>query len=461
MYIEFTSNLVYNVIVMENEVLNLIKQKKMIKPGETIGVAVSGGVDSMSLLHFLNENKEILDCQVVAITVDHMLRGEESLDDALFVKNWCRENGIYCHKFSVDAGKLAQEKNIGIENAAREARYGIFENLLKENVVDKIALAHHLSDQAETILLHILRGAGLNGACGMEYVRDEVYIRPFLGVDKDDIVRYASRNYIEHVEDSTNFESKYNRNYLRNVILPQLKQRWEGVEQNLVNFSLSCKEDNDFILSHVNYGGVIEDKNLVKVPLLYFHYKASVINRILFECLEKLNVTKDIERKHIELIKDLVECENGKKINLPCDIIVSKEYDYITIFKNEKIVIVQEYPFATGKTNFANVCEIVVRKTNKLEPKENSLIMDANLIPKNAVWRTRKNGDVFAKFGSGKKPLKNFFIDRKIPNRVRDFIPVLAVDNEILCVAGEEISEKVRVTEETKSAYIVTKNNLK
>ena len=215
----------------------------MIKPGETIGVAVSGGVDSMSLLHFLNDNKEILDCQVVAITVDHMLRGEESLDDALFVKNWCRENGIYCHKFSVDAGRLAKEKNIGVEQAAREARYGVFENLIKENVVDKIALAHHLADQAETILLHILRGAGLNGACGMEFIRDDVYIRPFLSVSKDDLVRYASRNYIEYVEDHTNYESKYNRNFLRNVILPQLKQRWEGVEQNLINFSLSCKED--------------------------------------------------------------------------------------------------------------------------------------------------------------------------------------------------------------------------
>ena len=446
---------------MENEVLNLIKQKKMIKPGETIGVAVSGGVDSMSLLHFLNDNKEILDCQVVAITVDHMLRGEESLDDALFVKNWCRENGIYCHKFSVDAGRLAKEKNIGIEQAAREARYGVFENLIKENVVDKIALAHHLADQAETILLHILRGAGLNGACGMEFIRDDVYIRPFLSVSKDDLVRYASRNYIEYVEDHTNYESKYNRNFLRNVILPQLKQRWEGVEQNLINFSLSCKEDNDFILSHVNCRGVIEDKNLVKVPLLYFHYKSSVINRILFECFEKLNVTKDIERKHIELIKDLAAGENGKKINLPNEIIVQKEYDYVTIFKNEKTVIVQQYPFVVGKTNFAGLQEITVKRSKKLEKQNNALVMDASLIPERAVWRTRKNGDSFTKFGSGKKALKNFFIDKKVPNRVRDFIPVLAVGSEILCVLGYEISESVKITENTKMVYVVTNKEIK
>jgi len=446
---------------MEKEVLELIKQKNMIKSGEVIGVAVSGGVDSMSLLHFLHENSEALDCEIVAITVDHMLRGENSLGDTLFVKNWCKENGIRCYKYSVDAGKLAKEKNIGIEQAAREARYSVFENLLSENVVDKIALAHHLSDQAETILLHILRGSGLNGACGMEYIRDKVYIRPFLNVTKDDLVRYASRNYIEYVEDETNIESKYNRNFLRNIILPQLKKRWETVEQNLVNFGSSCKEDNDFILSHVQCGGIIEEENLVKVPLIYFHYQASVINRILFNCLERLKVTKNIERKHIELIKDLATTDNGKKINLPNDIIVQKEYDYITIYKNEKLVIVQEYPLTTGKTNFANIVEIDVKRTKKIEKPVDGLIMDANLVPKEAVWRTRQNGDVFAKFGSGSKALKNFFIDKKIPNRLRNLIPVLAVGNEIYCVLGMEISDKVKVSENTKLALVVKKKDIK
>ena len=445
---------------MENEILSLIRQKQMIKPGETIGVAVSGGVDSMSLLHFLHSNKEFLDCQVVAITVDHMLRGENSLGDTMFVKNWCRENGIFCHKFSVDAGRIAKEKNIGLEQAAREARYGVFDNLIAENVVDKIALAHHLADQAETILLHILRGAGLNGACGMEYIRDEVYIRPFLNVSKDDIVRYASRNYIEYVEDETNVESKFNRNYLRNVILPQLKQRWEGVEHNLVNFGLSCKEDNEFILTHVQHGGIIQEKNLVKIPLVYFHYQASVINRIIFDCLEKLNVTKDIERKHIELIKDLASGDNGKKINLPNDIIVQKEYDYVTIFKNEKLVIAQTYEFNVGKTNFANIHEIAVKRTKNLEPVNNALIMDVKSVPKNAIWRTRKNGDMFTKFGGGSKSLKNYLIDKKIPNRLRDTLPVLAVGSEILCIAGVEISDKVKVTEDTKMAYVVSTKSL-
>lgn len=446
---------------MEKQVIELIKAKKLIKPGETIGVAVSGGVDSMSLLHFLNAHKEDFDCQVVAITVDHMIRGDRSLGDSMFVKNWCRENRIYCHKFSVDAVRVANEKNLGIEEAARDARYGVFDNLIKENIVDKIALAHHIADQAETVLLHILRGSGLNGACGMEEIRDDIFIRPFLHVDKDDIIRYASRNYIEYVEDETNKESKYNRNFLRNVILPELKKRWEGVEQNLVSFAHACREDNTFILSHVSHSGVITEKNLVKIPLVYFHYHASVINRIIFDSLKEIGVFKDIERKHIDLIKELSESQNGKKINLPCNLIAQKEYDYVTLYKIEKQIVAETYPFNVGKTNFAGLYNIDVKRTKKLEVQKDALIMDTKKIPETAIWRTRKNGDVFAKFGSGAKALKNFFIDKKVPNRVRDFIPVLADGKNILCVLGYEISDTVKVTEDTKMAYIVKSKQIK
>lgn len=442
------------------EILDYIKQYKLILPGETIGVAVSGGVDSMSLLHFLHNHKDVLDCNVVAITVDHMLRGENSLGDALFVKNWCKENGIYCHKYSVDAGKIATERRIGVEQAAREVRYNVFDNLIKENIIDKIALAHHISDQAETVLMHLLRGAGLNGAGGMEPMRDNVYIRPFLNATKDDIVRYASINYIEYVEDETNNQTKYNRNFLRNVIMPQLKQRWEGVEQNLINFAASCREDNEFILSYAQCGGTIKENNFVKVPIVYFHYHPSVINRILFESLDSLNSAKNIERKHIDMVKELALNENGKKVNLPNGIVVQKEYDYITLFRNERQLVAQVYPFKSGIFNFADLAEIKVRRTKDLKLKEDALLIDADKLPKNAVWRTRKNGDKFTKFGGGTKPLRSFFIDKKIPNRLRDLIPVLAVDDEVYCVAGIEISNKVRVTDSTKSVYVISKKEI-
>ena len=440
--------------MVEKEILQFIKKNNMFQPGDVVGVAVSGGADSMSLLSFLHEKSEDLDISVVAITIDHMLRGERSIGDALFVKTWCRERNIQCWKFSVDSPRICEEKNIGIEEGAREGRYSVFNRLLEENRVDKIALAHHLSDQAETILMHILRGAGLNGACGMEAVRGK-YVRPFLFVSKDDIVRYCSMNNIEYVEDETNSDTSYNRNYLRNVILPELKIRWEGVEQNLVNFSLNCKEDNDFILSQVSHNGVIYGDDIVKIPVIYFQYQASVINRIIFDSLEKISVVKDIERKHIDIIKTLASSANGKKVNLTNGLIAQKEYDYVTIYKGESPEIIPEYDLEVGKFNFGSLFELDVKRVKKLELAKDTLLMDARKVPAGAKWRVRHVGDVFTKFGGGTKSLKDYFIDKKIPNRLRSLVPVLAYGKEILCIAGIEISDKVKIDEDTKLAYMV------
>ncbi len=440
---------------MEKEVYEVIKKTKMFHAGDVVGVAVSGGADSMALLHFLFENKDNLDISVMAITVDHMLRGEKSMGDALFVRTWCKEHGIPCLVFTVDAGRIASERSVGIEDGARQARYEVFERLLKENKVDKIALAHHKGDQAETILMHILRGAGLSGAGGMDYVRNN-YVRPFLDVSKDDIVRYCGANFVEYVEDETNSDITYNRNYLRNVVIPELKKRWEGAENNIVQFGKSCREDNEYILSHTSHDGIIIMGDMAKVPLIYFHYAKSVSSRIIFDALSKINVTKDIERKHIDMIFDLAESENGKKINLPNGLIAQREYDYITLYKTQKKIISEVFPIKTGKTDFAGIYEISVKRTNKLEPKENMLMIDAKKVPENAVWRVRKAGDSFTKFGGGTKTLKNYLIDKKIPLRVRETLPVLASGNEILCILGVEISDKVKLDEETKFAYVIS-----
>ncbi len=440
---------------MEKEVYEVIKKTKMFHAGDVVGVAVSGGADSMALLHFLFENKDNLDISVVAITVDHMLRGEKSMGDALFVRTWCKEHGIPCLVFTVDAGRIASERSVGIEDGARQARYEVFERLLKENKVDKIALAHHKGDQAETILMHILRGAGLSGAGGMDYIRNN-YVRPFLDVSKDDIVRYCGSNFVEYVEDETNSDITYNRNYLRNVVIPELKKRWEGAENNIVQFGKSCREDNEYILSHTSHDGIIIMGDIAKVPLIYFHYAKSVSSRIIFDALSKINVTKDIERKHIDMIFDLAESENGKKINLPNGLVAQREYDYITLYKTQKKIISEVFPIKTGKTDFAGIYEISVKRTNKLEPRENALMIDAKKVPENAVWRVRKAGDSFTKFGGGTKTLKNYLIDKKIPLRVRETLPVLASGNEILCILGVEISDKVKLDEETKFAYVIS-----
>lgn len=441
-----------------DKILDFIKKNKLIKPGEVIGVGVSGGIDSMCLLHFLNANKQLLDIDVVAIHINHGIR-EESVDEARFVMQKCKEMGVRVYKFTIDSPKIAKDKKISLETAAREGRYGVFEALVRKDIVDKIALAHHQSDQAETILMHIFRGCGVSGARGMEPVRDKIYIRPMLPVSKEEIADYASVNNIEFVEDASNLDTSYTRNYLRNVVMKDILKKWPNAIEAINNFATAVSEDDDYIKSSLDTNALLVDEKIVQMPCSYFYGSSSVYSRIVFKALSLIGVTKDIERKHIEMIKDLAtNLDNGKKIKLPYDIVVSKEYDFLTFENNyvEKPKLSKQLKCEEFEVpKFGNVTVKRV-KVDKIKNGDGALYFDYRKIPKTAVWRYREDGDMFEKFGGGTKKLKSFLIDRKIPVRLRDFIPVLADENEVYVIAGVGISNKVKVDENVPTCYQLT-----
>ncbi len=438
---------------MDN-VLEYIKQNKLILPGEVIGVACSGGRDSICLLHYLNSVKEELDCQVVAVNVDHGIRPTSALDTE-FVLNFCKEQGIRAYKFKGEALKVAKEEKLTVEQAARKVRYGVFESLVKRGLADKIALAHHMQDQAETVLLNIIRGSGLSGARGMSAVRDGIYIRPLLATPREEIMSYIDENGLEYVEDETNKDNEYSRNYIRNIVMPDLRKKFKSVDRNIVHFASICAKDDDYILSQIDMGTVIEDKDTVKIPLTYFYQAEPVVNRILKKVFAKF-AQQDIESKHINMVRQFaIEANNGNVISLPFKIKVSKEYDYITIGYIKKNQLTNSYLFKTGKLNLEGYGLIRVGATKKaIEPKMHQHVVDADKIPEGAIWRYKKEGDYFAPLGlGGSKKLKEYFIDKKIPQRMRDSIPVLAVDNQILIVADIEIADSIKITPDTENYY--------
>lgn len=430
------------------KIIEFAKKNKLIKAGEVIGVGVSGGIDSMCLLHFLNSNKEALDIDVVAIHINHGIR-EESDDEARFVVQKCKEMGVRVYKFTIDSPKISKEKKISLETAAREGRYGVFEALVKKDIVDKVALAHHQSDQAETILMHIFRGCGVSGARGMDPIRDRIYIRPMLPVSKEEIADYANMNNIEYVEDASNKDTSYTRNYLRNVVMKDILKKWPNAIEAITNFANAVSEDDDFIKASINTNALMVDKKIVQMPCYYFKGKSSVYSRIVFKALSLIGVTKDIERKHIEMIKELaISLENGKKIKLPFDVTISKEYDFLTFENNYVERAELDKPFKMEDFAVPHFGTVALRRVKTEKMGENgALYFDNRKLPKGAKWRYREEGDVFEKFGGGTKKLKSFLIDKKVPVRLRDFIPVLAYGNEVFVVAGIEVSEKVKVDE--------------
>ena len=423
-------------------ILENIKKLNLIKRGDTIGVAVSGGRDSMALLHYLSSLQNELDFEVVAIHIDHSLR-ETSGDDAMFVMSYCRRNHIRAYKFKIDVATLAKQKNQSIETAAREARYGVFESLVKKGIVDKIALAHHAEDQAETILLHLLRGSGLSGARGMEYEKRGIYIRPMLETKRSEIQRYINDNDIAFVEDETNKEDVYQRNYIRNKVMPLIVSRFPNAVEALNSFANACKEDDNFISSQVMTEALIlENPKTVKIPCACFLGAPSLSSRLVFKALDMIG------------IKNLaINGQNGAKVKLPMDVLAHKEYDYITLTNEQKEVKILNLEFKCGTFMIDGFGKLIVKKTNNPQISEDNLIIDAKKLPKNVSWRFRREGDEITKFGGGTQKLKTYLSQKKIPLRQRDTIPVLASDSEIYVVAGVGISDKVRIDETTKQAY--------
>jgi len=431
-----------------------IRQNKLFKNGEIIGVGCSGGSDSIALLHYLSMNQEKFDIEVVAIHVDHGIR-ENSYIDADFVREKAREFGVRFYKFRVDAPKVAAEKGLSVETAAREVRYGVFKSLIQKGVVDKIALAHHVSDQAETILMHIFRGAGTAGARGMSPISEGVYVRPFLNSTKEDIIDYLNQNHLDYVDDQTNVDTSYNRNFVRHVIMKDIKSRWPNAEQAIVNFAKAVKEDDEFIQKQVYADAIMQEEKLVKIPTSYFIFDDALVSRIIFKAVRMLGINQDVEKKHIDAIKFLAtKGDNGKRVFLPFDAIAVREYDYITIYDRRREEVKFEEPLRSGEFEVPGYGKMTVKRVKDFNIKEGQIVLDWRKVPKDAVWRFRQDGDVFTKFGGGTKKLKSFMIDKKIPARIRDYIPVLASGNEIFAVAGYEISEKVKV-EDVPTAYMV------
>lgn len=439
-----------------DKVLELIKKEKFFKSGSVVGVGVSGGSDSMALLHFLNKNKANLDIDVVAINVIHGTR-ENDEAEAIFVADYCKQNNIRFYKFRIEAAILAKQKGLTMEEACREGRFGVFDSLKTRGLVDYIALAHHERDQAETILLHILRGSGLSGASGMSFVRDNFYVRPLLDTPKEEVMQYIYENNIDYLEDETNTDTTISRNFLRQVIMPELRKVWSNLDTNLCNFGKICHEDDEQIRNLMSFNAILEGSQMVKIPLTYFVYSNSFVMRLLSDCFKKLEVNQNIERKHFELIIKLAKSgENGAKLNLPENVDVYREYEYITMVrKKPKVELNMEWDFKIGTIKFGDYGKLQIKRTKSNELQAGYLLIDLDKVPNGAKWRVRKEGDFIEKFGGGIKKIKTYFQEKKIPARLRDYLPVLAVGNEVLAVAGVDISEQLKVTEDSTNLGLI------
>ena len=335
---------------MINKIKEYIIQNGLIGKDDRIIAAVSGGADSVAMLLILNELKKSLSFYLEVVHVEHGIRGEQSLSDARFVEKLCKNLEIPINIFHVDVINYAKSHGLGEEEAARILRYEKFKKVAfsraeKSDSV-KIAIAHHLEDNTETILFQMARGTGIDGVCGIEPIRqvskNVYYIRPLLGVSRAEIERFLAEKNQDFCTDSTNSDIQYDRNRIRKNILPQLNQINNQAVLHINETANKLREIRNYFrkeadreykkivsIEHDKHGNEVYNININKLSECDIAIAKEVIRTTIISCAKK---KKDITNKHVMAVFDLINKQTGRKVLLPYNLQAVVSYETIKVF---------------------------------------------------------------------------------------------------------------------------------
>ena len=396
---------------MQNRLLKFAREQNLIAPGDTVICAVSGGADSVAMLFALYLLREKLEITLEAAHFNHNLRGEESLRDETFVRELCARYEIPLH---VASGEIRPGKK-GLEAAARDARYAFLESL-----PGKIATAHTADDNAETILMHLVRGTGLKGLGGIAPQRGKL-IRPMLGITRREVEDFLAEWHLPHVEDSTNETDAFLRNRLRHHVMPLLAAENPRIAENLSQMALRLREDDACLSRLSSYATLLEVETLRTLP--------SAVRSRMLERFLKENGVREPEDVHIAQAEALVFSESpSASAAFPGGVTLSRQYGRLTANPTGEAFtpVTLTCPGSAEAAGIRITCE----PARELAQSENLL----TVCPSGKISiRPRQTGDKI-RLSGGSKSLKKLFIDRKIPAAVRERIPVVCDETGILGV---------------------------
>lgn len=453
------------------KVLGTINKYNLIENGDRIVLGLSGGPDSICLLHILYRLKEILNIEVYAAHLNHQIRGIEAQKDALYISQICEDLGIMSFVKSIDVPKYCKENALSIEEGARKLRYEMFEEIKQKTKSNKIAIGHNLNDQAETILMRVMRGTGLQGLRGIEYIRDNEIIRPILNIERNEIEEYCDKYELNPRIDKTNLETIYTRNKIRLELIPYMKDNFNpSVIESIVRMSNSLKSDSDYIeheaqLKFKEVSNLSSDSveiNLQKYVNLHNAIKVRVLRNGIKHILGDTNF---VDQRHIE---DVIELENenkiNKMINLPRGIFAYRRKNIIILTTKEIVSEDIEFCYNIPSNGFIKIKELnlvletqtmSIDRYKSIKVDKTSKGFDFSKVKGGIVVRSRKQGDKI-KLAAGSKKIKDLFIDLKIPREDRCKIPVVADDEGILFVGDYKTSENYKVDSKTKEVLKIS-----
>ena len=408
-------------------------------------VALSGGADSVALLKLMCMQRERLNLHITAAHLNHGIRGQQADEDAAFCRELCASLNVQLIEEKTDVPALARSRGQGIETAAREARYDFLRRKKLACCADYIALAHHLNDQAETILMHLLRGAGPEGACGMARLSGDLY-RPLLQTPKAALTQFLEEAGISWREDATNALSDNPRNSLRLHVLPEIEKSYPSAAAaiarygRLARIESDCLErtTRDFLAGHLERGPYGIRLRLDSNP------DEAILRRAI-----RKTAGHDLSAEKVDALIELAAKKRGRT-EISGKLLAEKTPGYL-YFLPAKPVYPDAVPLKVpGETLLPGICRIVAQTGNfPLEPDDpGTEVFDAEALA-GACLRTRRSGDHIRPLGmSGDKLLSDYLTDRKIDRPIREFLPLIAVGNRVLWACGVGMSHEARIETE-------------
>lgn len=440
---------------MLDKVIRTIKDKNMIKAGDNVICALSGGADSMALLYALYKTREELGFSLYAAHLNHSVRGADADEDALFVEDFCKNIGIKIFLKKVDVPKLAKERGIGEEECGREERYRFFEETAQSLGGGKIATGHHMNDRAETVLFNLFRGSG--SVKGIPYTRGNI-IRPLMNVTRKETEEYLIKNNISWREDYTNKECKYSRNVIRNVIFNEIEKNFPKAVEKIVKSEELAREDNEYLDMLASSSGAFVKGEIIKDKFICLH--ECLKRRVIVAALREWNCP-EIDGETVNAVYETVMGQTGKGRDLKGGIRVYNNYSKIICKQTDKIKSLEYEQVVNLGENleisaFDGIWTVkTVDKKQKMRDNKTMIILDADKLGGKVSVRQRKDGDyIYPKGLGGKKKIKQLFIDLKIPREKRDEISLLAMGSEVLFIPTIRGTEKYQPDEKTEKYFV-------
>ncbi len=464
---------------MEKKVIQYIEEQGILEAGDHVLIGVSGGADSLALLYFLDKFANWFHIFIGVAHLHHGLRGPDADEDEAFVKKFCQDRKIPFFSRQRNIGVISQDEQISVEEAGRKERYAFFMAIAATHGYNRIAMGHHINDQAETMLMRLIRGTGVKGVSGIKASRDNLYIRPFLCLQKKEILNYCEINKLAFRTDATNLQRDYTRNKIRLDIMPMILEINPRAE---VHFNEFCKIANEYEAFFEKYVDQIEDHILTKKEnqvLLnrerWLNEEPVVQKEILRRSIFKFKGSlKEIEYNHITAFYSLLKSDKTIwEIHFPHEIQIIRRYDRVLVTEKQKcegffispkrIIPNKTYLFSKEhlivETKFVSQDEF--RKKRCIFSKEiknhSEKYFDYDKIKDILVLRSRRSGDYFYPSGmTGKKTIKKYYIDKKIDRDRRNEIPLLVIDHEVVWILGHAINQRFLADDDTKNIIRVT-----